>query len=254
MSLKIVQLTDTHLFESSDGAQYGINTLRTLEAVVADVAARHADLDALLLTGDLSQDETPESYELLKRTLAPLQRAPFYAIPGNHDNLACMQECLPGERFFVGRDARLESWRFAMLNSQVPGRVHGELGAEQLTRLRQSLDTEERHTIVALHHPPVKVNSAWLDTSHCLDGQELLAILSDPPVKAVVCGHVHQAFETVAGGIPIVTTPSTCAQFAPGEEKFATDDSVDPGYRVFLLEDDGGWTTAVERVPVDQVR
>ena len=251
MSLKIVQLTDTHLFESAAGTLYGINTLRTLEAVVTDVAARHAELDALLLTGDLSQDETPESYELLKRTLAPLQQAPFYAIPGNHDNLARMQECLPGEGFFLGRDLRLDPWRFAMLNSRVPGQVHGEVGAAQLARLRQSLEAEERHTIVVLHHPPVVVNSAWLDTSRCFDGHEFLAALSNPPVEAVVCGHVHQLFETEVDGIPIISTPSTCAQFAPGEEKFATDDDADPGYRVFELHDDGSWSTTVERVPVE---
>ena len=168
MTHKVVQLTDTHLFKEPECTQKGVNTHTTLGAVVADVATRHGDFDALLLTGDLSQDETPESYELLAQTLAPVRTAPVHAMPGNHDDLGHMRSGLADDDFHILEDLRIGTWRFAMLNSRVPGRVHGELGAEQLGGLAGSLDGAETHVIVALHHPPVVVDSAWIDASRCL--------------------------------------------------------------------------------------
>ena len=247
MTHKVVQLTDMHLFETPAGTQKGVNTHSTLQAVVADIGANHPDFDALLLTGDLSQDETPGSYELLKQVLAPLRTAPIYAIPGNHDDLARMRRCLDADDFFIERDARLGRWRIAMLNSQVPGHVHGELGEAQIDRLGRSLGAGDNQAIVVLHHPPVSIHSAWIDASRCLDGDRLLAVLSDPPVKAVVCGHVHQAFDATVEGVRVLTTPSTCVQFAPGANEFATDVAA-PGYRVFELEDDGGWSSRICRL------
>lgn len=245
---KVVQLTDTHLFRDPAGTQKGVNTCDTLRAVVADVAARHGDFDALLLTGDLSQDETPASYDLLAQTLAPIRTAPVYAIPGNHDDLGHLRARLAVEDVHVLADLRLGQWRFAMLNSQVPGRVHGELGADQIGRLKDSLRGAAEHVIVTLHHPPVKIDTAWLDASRCRDGGDLLGILASPPVKAVLCGHVHQEFEAIEEGISILTTPSTCVQFTPRVDEFAIDHAAAPGYRVLELEEDGSWSTSVRRV------
>jgi len=245
---KVVQLTDTHLFKDQRGTQKDVNTYESLRAVVDDVAARHGDFDALLLTGDLSQDETAESYVLLERVLAPLRGRPIYAIPGNHDDLGHMQSQLAGGEFHLLSDLRLGGWRIAMLNSQVPGRVHGELGRDQIRRLDGSLRAAGEHVIVALHHPPVTIDSAWIDASRCYDGDALLEVLASPPVRAVVCGHVHQVFETTRQGISILTTPSTCVQFTPATVDFDIDRNAAPGYRVFELHDDGAWSTRVHRV------
>lgn len=249
MTHKVVQITDTHLFKTPGETQKGIDTHATLQAVVADVAARHGDFDALLLTGDLSQDETPESYELLGRMLAPIRSgAPIHAIPGNHDDLDSMRSRLTAEDIHVLGDVRLDGWRIVMLNSRVPGRVHGELGAQQLGRLEDSLRGGAGHVIVALHHPPVTVGSAWIDASRCRDGGELLDILTNPPVRAVVCGHVHQDFESIENGISFLTTPSTCVQFTPRVDDFDVDRAAAPGYRILELEEDGSWSTSVRRV------
>lgn len=250
MTYKVVQLTDTHLFADPAGTQKGVNTYETLQAVVAEVAARHNDFDALLLTGDLSQDETPESYALLGQMLAPLRHAPIYAIPGNHDDLGRMRAQLAADGLQVLSDALLGKWRIAMLNSQVPGRVHGELGSGQIEQLQASLRDAHEHIMVALHHPPVAVDSAWIDASRCLDGEDLLCAVTDAPVRAVLCGHVHQRFETTRQGVAILTTPSTCVQFTPQVEEFDIDYGAAPGYRVFELYDDGSWWSAVHRVAV----
>lgn len=248
MLRKLVQLTDTHLFADPERSHKGVNTHDSLKGVVADVAARHPDLDVLLLTGDLSQDEAPESYAALWRLLAPLRSAPVHALPGNHDDLDAMRATLPDDGIRILTDIRLGPWRVALLNSQVPGQVHGELGAAQIDRLHASLQASSEHTLVAVHHPPVKVGSAWIDASRCIDGEALLEVATAPPVSAVACGHVHQVFESKHNGVAILTTPSTCFQFQPAVDTFVLDPASGPGYRVFTLEDDGRWSSGVERV------
>jgi len=247
MTLKVVQLTDTHLFATPDQTQKGINTYQSLEAVVADVAAHHPDFDALLLTGDLSQDETPESYDALCGLLAPIRGAPAYAIPGNHEDIAHMRSRLGRADIAVLQDAFLGPWRIIMANSRVPGQVHGEIGADQTRSLKSRVEETEDHVLIAVHHPPLPVDSVWLDALRCIDGESMLAEIAGPKVKAVVCGHVHQVFATAWRDTAILTTPSTCVQFKPGAKEFAIDDAP-PGYRVFLLEDDGQWSTEVKRV------
>lgn len=69
--LQVVQLSDTHLFANPEGVMLGCPTDGTLQAVLASVRELPASPDLLLLTGDLSQDETQGSYERLVALLRP---------------------------------------------------------------------------------------------------------------------------------------------------------------------------------------
>ncbi len=57
-------------------------------------------------------------------------------------------------------------------------------------------------------------------------------------MRLAVSGHVHQAYDAEHDGIRIITTPSTCSQFAIGSDEFAVDDNP-PAYRRIELHDDG---------------
>ena len=69
-------------------------------------------------------------------------------------------------------------------------------------------------------------------------------------VKAVVCGHVHQATDRQRNDVRFMSTPSTCAQFLPGSEFFALDDRP-PGLRWLELKPDGRIETEVAWVRQD---
>jgi Icc protein len=69
-----------------------------------------------------------------------------------------------------------------------------------------------------------------------------------PQVKAVLCGHIHQSFDTERKGIRLLGTPSTCVQFVPGEEDFAID-ATPPGYRWLSLQPDGTIETGLGSLP-----
>jgi Icc protein len=51
-------------------------------------------------------------------------------------------------------------------------------------------------TLIGLHHPPLLVNSDWLDSSTLQNSEELFeTIARHPQVRLVVFGHIHQEFE-----------------------------------------------------------
>ena len=67
--MKIIQLTDTHLMPPGLTA-CGVDPEAQLRAAVADIMARQADADLLVITGDLCNDGDAEAYELLREPQA----------------------------------------------------------------------------------------------------------------------------------------------------------------------------------------
>ena len=64
-TVRILQLTDTHLFADPGGRLLGQNTRHTLELAL-DLATGTSDgFDLVLLTGDLVHDESWEGYDYL---------------------------------------------------------------------------------------------------------------------------------------------------------------------------------------------
>ena len=59
-----------------------------------------------------------------------------------------------------------------------------------------------------------------------------------PAVRGIVFGHVHQAHDGFRGGVRILGTPSTCAQFLPGSDRFQVDPRP-PAYRHLVLRANG---------------
>lgn len=92
-SVRLLQITDTHLFASAEGRLLAVPTAQSLAAVLERVQANEHPFDLILATGDLSQDHSPESYQRFASMMAPLAR-PIYWLPGNHDDGPLMTEYL----------------------------------------------------------------------------------------------------------------------------------------------------------------
>jgi len=91
----------------------------------------------------------------------------------------------------------------------------------------------------------VPMASRWLDQVGLTNGAEFLHTLDQHRnVRAVVWGHVHQAYDAVRKGVRLLATPSTCAQFLPHSDDFAVDRRP-PAYRTLELRADGSLTTEV---------
>lgn len=249
-TVQLVQLTDLHLLADPDGCLKGVATLASLRATLRAAAADLAGAHAVVLSGDLVQDQ-PDAYAHLPPLLTPLG-LPVLCIPGNHDLPSALAASLQQAPFQVGGQHDAGRWRILLLDSSVAGQAHGELGGAALAGLALQLhEAADRHVLIVLHHPPLPLGSAWLDAIGLQDGVALLALLqAHDCVRGVVFGHAHQAYDATLGTVRLLGTPSTCAQFRPHSAEFALDDQP-PAYRVLQLQANGQIDTRVVWVHCD---
>ena len=249
LSLRLLQISDTHLHAAADSRMRGVTTYATFRSVL-EQAQRDPrwPVDAILATGDIVQDESRAGYERFRATLEPLG-VPVYSIPGNHDDPALMSEILSSGSFHLGGELRKGKWSVMLLSTFLAGEDAGGLGPARLQGLRQALAAHAgQHILVAMHHHPLPMGSTWLDGVALRDAQSFWQVIdAHPEVRAVVCGHVHQASDRTRNRVRFLSTPSTCAQFLPGNEFFALDDRP-PGMRWLELFDDGRIETEVSWV------
>jgi 3',5'-cyclic-AMP phosphodiesterase len=242
----VLQISDTHLHAAADSRMRGVTTYETYLAVL-----EHAQRDArwppdvILATGDIVQDESRAGYQRFRSSLEPFG-LPVLAIPGNHDDPKLMSELLSNAPFQFGGEMRLGSWSLIMLSTFLAGEDAGGLGPARLQGLRKALAAHSgQHVIVCMHHHPLPMGSAWLDGVALRDAPEFLSIIdASSSVKAVICGHVHQASDRVRHNVRFLSTPSTCSQFLPSSAFFALDDRP-PGMRWLALDSDGTIDTEV---------
>ncbi|MEO7774963.1 MAG: 3',5'-cyclic-AMP phosphodiesterase [Steroidobacteraceae bacterium] len=236
--LQLLQFTDPHLYGDASQTLRGIATLPALTRTLAHARADIHGARAILVTGDIVQDD-PAGYPHFRGAFGGLGK-PVYCIPGNHDDVEAMSAALAEAPFQICGHADFERWRVVMLDSSVPGMAQGRLSLLTLQRLEAALASADgRYVLVCLHHHPVTMDSRWLDTVALTNADEFFAVIDRYEcVRALLWGHVHQAFEGERKGVRLMGTPSTCAQFRPHAANFAID-SQPPAYRRLNLHADG---------------
>lgn len=249
-ALRLLHITDTHLHADAAARLRGVDTYRTLARVLD--AARDRPADAVLATGDLSQDETPGSYAHFRALVGGLG-LPVWCLPGNHDAPLPMRAGLGAPPFCVGGVQRGGNWSVVLLDSYCAGDHGGRLASAHLEWLEAVLREEPSpHVLLAIHHHPLALGSRWLDELGLRNAAQLLAIVERTPrVRGMVAGHVHQASDLVRNGVRYLSTPSTCFQFLPGSDAFAVDRRP-PGFRRIDLMSDGSIGTEVTWVEPPQ--
>jgi 3',5'-cyclic AMP phosphodiesterase CpdA len=242
----LAHLSDTHLRHPDDPLVRGVldprpHLLRALAAVEA-----HAP-SALVFTGDLSDDGTPESYEELRRLVLPVaERLGAVVIwgNGNHDSRTAFRSVLLGASATRGTDDEptaapagvgegvltrgasatrgtdegplnqvhdVDGLRVLWLDTTVPGADHGEIAPASLEWLAARLEEPAANgTIVGMHHAPLPVVQD-MAASWELHGQaELAAVLAGSGVRAILAGHYHQSGFGTFAGIPVHAATSVC--------------------------------------------
>jgi len=246
-SVKVIQVTDSHLRKEPDGRLLGMNTRDSLEAVIGMVKSQCALPDLILATGDLAQDASSEAYRCFEKNMAGFA-CPVIFFSGNHDDPAVMAATIRRPGAF-DKVWSADDWQIICLDSSVRGKVHGAISASDLEFLQTELENSQgKHVAICFHHHPVPINSAWLDTIGLANGEEFFSVVDRfNHVRLILWGHIHQAFDQVRNNVRLLASPSTCVQFKPGSSDFAVDDAA-PGYRWLELLADGSVKTGVERV------
>jgi Icc protein len=246
--VRVLQISDCHLFDDPDGRLLGVNTRESFTAVIEAIRKQAWPADFVLVTGDISQDYSAGSYERFASIVSALGK-PVFFIPGNHDDGPLEYRIFGKLGVSTDRHLICGGWQFILLNSEVYSQAHGWVQRWDLDYLRS---TEQKYpglrACVAIHHLPCLVGSAWLDTQTLHNFDEFQAYVRRvPSVQLVVSGHVHQEFDRMIGSVRYIASPSTSIQFMPGSADFELDVRA-PGWRTLTLGDDGTIATKVYRL------
>ena len=247
---RILQITDLHLFAQPNETLVGVNTYRTAAAVFAKAASylKTHPVDLALITGDLSQDFSAESYEIVLKFCESLG-CPFSICMGNHDASELFSKFCGKNPQHILKEFIFDDWLVLLLNTHWVGHVSGKLESTELEFLNNELLAhQDKSALIFLHHQILPTTNLWLNKIGVINTAEFLEIISRyKNIKAVVSGHVHQDNFLKQNGVDFITTCSTSWQFAPSFATFHLD-AVMPGFRWFELSDAGIYTTGIIRV------
>jgi 3',5'-cyclic AMP phosphodiesterase CpdA len=232
----LCQISDPHLVEAGKLAYGKVDTPGHLERCVRKVLALPRRPDAVVVTGDLTDNADSAEYGLLAEILAPLGM-PLYLAVGNHDDRAALRTAFPAHRYLAGHDGFVQyvvedfPVRLVVLDTLVPGKPGGRLCETRLRWLDRTLSGSRRPTIVAQHHPPFPTGLSFMDRMSLAEPEaEAAVILKHPHVERVICGHHHRNSQARFAGTVASICPSSAHQLkldlVPGAEvRFALEPS-----------------------------
>jgi len=251
--LRILQLSDPHLLADPGGLCRGRPPWTMLQSALEQawhlLVADGLRPDQLLITGDLCQDESWGGYRRLAELLAASPLAalpPPWLLGGNHDHGLRLRAALGRKAVIAPAVVDCEGWQVLLLDSQLPGRLGGQLGARQLAWLDRQLAASDRPLLVALHHPPGPIGDPMLDGIALDDGPALLNRLrASGRLRGVVFGHVHQHWQGLLRNrlqqgpeVPLLGCPSTLCAF-PAVQPCPLGRAEDPGGHLLELTSAG---------------
>jgi len=233
----LAQISDPHIVVGPGDAARS----DALAAVVRDLVGLAAPPDAVLVSGDITDDGDPRAYERARQLLAPLPM-PVHVLPGNHDVRDALRASFPvGGRGGPGAPVRYAvecgALRLVVCDTTQPGRDDGRLDEASLEWLAAELAADpETPTIVAMHHPPLLTGIAAMDAIGlpAADRAALAEIVTrSPQVRRITVGHAHRTAFGLLGACPVVICPGTNmrVRFEPEASEIA----VEPGPPAFAL-------------------
>lgn len=213
--MRFLHLSDLHLCSSPDAIIYGVNPYENLQIAIGKIEAIEDDIGLCVITGDISNDGSEESYELADKALSVLP-FPVYVTNGNHDDYHNLMEQRHGKLIFAPR-ITLQGVDFLFLNSvAIAGdgrnRSKGLLSDKEL-ELVKSIKEQKNPTIILMHHPVLTTDS-WMDRRILINCKEFMSVVSSiPQIVAVLSGHNHSTFKKKIGSCLYSTSPSVSTTY-----------------------------------------
>lgn len=208
---RIAQLSDCHLLADIDGIYQGIRPGRYLQQVISTLQQQLPD--AVILTGDLTQDHSEASYRLLAELCQPLD-CPLFVLPGNHDDVLQLQQLTSRQPFLPHQSLQLTGWQLLLGNTKGPTPA-GVFPVQEQQRLQQQLALGEGEAWLFCHHHPRPLN-CFIDLHGQQHSEQLWQFIHEQPrIRGVAHGHSHYAYQQQWQQVQIVGCPATSVQFMP---------------------------------------
>lgn len=217
----ILQISDTHIVREGALVSGRLDTSDALARLVkrlCGIRDQIGPVDALLVSGDVSDDGSTQSYARFKSLIAPLDLA-LHVIPGNHDARDRMRAAFATDLPETGPlnwVRQIGDIRLIGLDTLMEGQGAGRLLPESLMFLRKALsDAGGAPVLLAMHHPPFACGIGFMDAIGLTNRDDLHHILAGySGTLRMVCGHIHTLIVSDMAGHIAISAPSPCSSFA----------------------------------------
>ncbi len=217
----ILQISDTHIAPEGNLVSRRLDTSDSLGRLIKrikEICVQAGPIDAVLVSGDLSEDGSAESYARFKMHIAQLD-VPLLVIPGNHDAREPMRRAFANQLPSHGPlnwERQVGNVNVIGLDTLVEAHGLGTLLPESLTFLRYALShAEGTPVLLALHHPPFLTGINFMDDIGLSNRSAFEEAVSDfSGEMRIVCGHIHNTMVANIAGHTAVSAPSPCSTFA----------------------------------------
>ena len=251
---KLIHLSDLHLVSPGKLTSKVLDTNAILEETINEILSKKdyfGQIDGLVVTGDISDDGSMESYLSAYEKLSKLN-VPILVIPGNHDLRDPMRKVFHENVQFSKNSSQFD-WVFEFdetliigLDTLVEGENFGFLEEKSLDFLSHQLSNNSGSDLVLLiHHPPIKTGIYFMDQIGLTNSSDLSECLkaTNRPIK-ILCGHVHGVYHGLLGIHPVVSAPSICSAFEFNRQEFAPVgfNKGPTGYAYLETSSNGVWT------------
>lgn len=242
----LVQISDCHLFANPTGLHHQANVYQNLLNVLNRVK-QLAQVDAIVFTGDLTQDHTERSYQLFVQAFNECKIAtPVYYLAGNHDEPLLLKKHLAVTPFCHENIIETKHWQILLVESKSETPA-GKVTQQQFNELAQTINSQKAQLLLTHHHP---IDVGYFIDKHGLVNQQSFHdfVSSHASIAAIGCGHVHQALTLpmvlTNRSINLYTCPATSIQFDT-QSKTVTHNGQGPGFRQFTLNENKQLSTDV---------
>ena len=233
-----------HICQDGKYAYEVSDTVKGLKGFIRKINKHSFKIDMLCITGDLSDDGSISSYEIVRESLEQLT-IPYYLVPGNHDNKENMAVVFEDHKYLNSYvDNRIlysfihKGVKIILLDSVSPGSPDGSLTEGVLTALENEL-ISNYNTIIFMHQPPFPSGIGFMDNQSYLNKDKFLNIVEkNKNIMLVACGHIHRQIFTKKSNVNFIVAPSTAMQLdlnlndtAPGDFVLET-----PGYLIHRID------------------
>jgi 3',5'-cyclic-AMP phosphodiesterase len=180
----LVQISDIHI-----GSLYNSSVFDEIVQEVNSIKP-----DAIVVTGDLTDEGLLPQFELAKKELARFTCQDLIIIPGNHDyrhtGYLLYKKLFPGKQINdIGEVVVIT------LSTARPDRDEGEVGYRQLSWMQSTIrefEGQHKKIIVAMHHHLIAIPDTGTDKILILDAGDALRVCLESHVDLVLCGHKHR--------------------------------------------------------------
>ena len=209
--MNILHLSDIHFRLSYEPSQQGYkdmiwrmdNPLIHLKTAL-DHAKSKAQIDLLLISGDLTEDGGPEDYAYLKQWLTKeMPKVPIIVTLGNHDikknfRIAWLGQT-DGEELSYNEVYDFEDFYLISFDSSMYGENNGFISNSQFSWLEEQLSKYgDKPVFLMTHHHLFASQSS---TPELPESNELIQLINQYSVTCLLNGHTHHSYTGDINGI-----------------------------------------------------